>query len=140
MTLIRRTPFGSLDQLFDSFFNDEQHLPHRRFQPAVNVAENDEAYVLSVAAPGMKKDQFKIELDHDVLTISGEVREENQEEGKNYSRREFALASFSRSFNLPEGRVDENKVKAEYQDGVLHVNLPKREEYKPRPSRLIDIK
>ena len=147
MTLIKRNHnLSPFDQLLGTFFSDEPanwssaYGRNFRNKPAVNVEENDDAFMLNVAAPGMKKDQFKVELDNDILTISGEVKDERKEENKNFTHREFTLSSFTRSFNLPEGKVDEAKIAARYEDGVLHIELPKREEHKPAPSRLIDIK
>lgn len=147
MTLIKSNQSVSpFDHLLSSFFSDEpanwssayqSRLGHK---PAVNVEENDEAYILSVAAPGMKRDQFKVELDNDLLTISGEHKEENQEKDKHFTMREFSFSSFTRSFNLPEGRVDDSKIEAHYEDGVLKIELPKREEYKPAPAKMIEIK
>lgn len=146
MTLIKRNQnLSPFDQLLNNFFSVEDNWPvgfhqNHRTQPAVNIEEDDKEYRLELAVPGMQKDQFKIELDQDVLTISGEAKEENQEEKRNYARREFVLTSFSRRFNLPEGKVKEDKIKANYRDGVLMVSLPKKEEYQPAPARLIEVK
>ncbi len=108
--------------------------------PAVNVKESEEGYEVEVAAPGMNKEDFKVEVDHDVLTISSEKEQKNEEdeEGK-YTKREFRYQSFQRSFRLPEGQVDGDKIKARYENGILHLSLPKREELKPKPARLIKI-
>ena len=97
--------------------------------PAVNITENKEDYKLSVAAPGLKKDDFKINLDKNVLSISAEKKTENTEEGKKYNRREYSYTSFVRSFTLPE-TADQNKIEAEYTDGVLKITAAKKEEAK----------
>ena len=89
--------------------------------------------------PGLKKDDFKIELENDVLTISSQKEVEEEKVDDNYKRREFRYSSFKRTFSLPENKVDGDKVKAKYVDGVLHITLPKREEAKPKPIRTIQI-
>jgi HSP20 family protein len=95
--------------------------------PAVNITEIDKQYNVSVAAPGMKKDDFKIDLEGDILTISAE--KEESKEDKKYNRREYNYSSFSRSFTLPE-EVKRDKIEAKYEDGVLNLVLPKSENAK----------
>jgi HSP20 family protein len=94
--------------------------------PAVNIAETDKQYDVAVAAPGMKKDDFKIDLEGDMLTISAEKAETKEEKDKQYNRREYNYSSFRRSFTLPEG-VKRDKIEAKYEDGVLYLVLPKNE-------------
>nr|WP_298928237.1 Hsp20/alpha crystallin family protein [uncultured Allomuricauda sp.] len=106
--------------------------------PAVNIKNNTENFELELAVPGGKKDDFKIEVDNDVLTISNEVKSENEETKENYSRREFSYSSFKRVFTLPE-TVDGTKIDAAYENGILKLTLPKKEEALPRPKRLITI-
>nr|WP_299167069.1 Hsp20/alpha crystallin family protein [uncultured Allomuricauda sp.] len=106
--------------------------------PAVNIKNNTENFELELAIPGGKKDDFKIEVDNDVLTISNEVKSENEETKENYSRREFSYSSFKRVFTLPE-TVDGTKIDAAYENGILKLTLPKKEEALPRPKRLITI-
>ncbi len=109
--------------------------------PAVNIKETKDSYEVEMAAPGMKKEDFKIELDRNILTISSEKTEEHEENGEDekYSRKEFSYQSFQRSFNLPKEVVDEEKIKAEYKNGVLHLVIPKKEEAKQKPPRKIEI-
>ncbi len=109
--------------------------------PAVNIKETKDSYEVEMAAPGMKKEDFKIELDRNILTISSEKTEEHEENGEDekYSRKEFSYQSFQRSFNLPKEVVDEEKIKAEYKNGVLHLVIPKKEEAKQKPPRKILI-
>ena len=95
--------------------------------PAVNIHDNKDNYVMELAAPGLKKDDFKINLDDQLLTISSEKKEEKEEQEENYTRKEFVFNSFSRSFTLPKTIVFD-KIKADYKDGILVVNLPKKEE------------
>ncbi|TXN35080.1 Hsp20/alpha crystallin family protein [Flagellimonas hymeniacidonis] len=106
--------------------------------PAVNIKDNSEGFVLELAVPGGKKDDFKVEVDNDLLTISSEVKTESKEEKENYTRREFAFSSFKRAFTLPE-TVDGTKIDASYENGILKLSLPKKEEALPKPKRLITI-
>ncbi len=106
--------------------------------PAVNIKDNSEGFVLELAVPGGKKDDFKVEVDNDLLTISSEVKTESKEEKENYTRREFAFSSFKRAFTLPE-TVDGTKIDASYENGILRLSLPKKEEALPKPKRLITI-
>ena len=95
--------------------------------PAVNIKEEKDKFVLELAAPGMKKDDFKINLDNYQLTISAETKSEKKEKEDSYTRREFVYNSFSRSFTLPK-TIDIDKIKADYRNGILDIVLPKKEE------------
>jgi HSP20 family protein len=109
--------------------------------PAVNVRETNNEFLIEVAAPGMKRDDFKVELENNVLTISSEREdrmEENDQEG-NYTRREFSYQSFLRSFSLPQDKVRGEEIAAKYTDGVLHVTIPKTEEAKTKPVKQIAV-
>lgn len=110
--------------------------------PAVNVKEDEDAYEIDVAVPGMDKEDFKINYANNLLTISSEKKEEKKEKGKKgkYSRREFSYQSFQRSFTIPENLVDESKIDATYRNGLLQIVLPKKEEVKPKAARQISIK
>jgi len=132
------------------FFDDDWNLlfdwSNRNFSntattvPSVNVRENDDEYLVEMAVPGMKKEDFQIEVNNNVLTIRSEVKnEQEKKEGETYTRREFSYQSFYRSFSLNHPEVDESKIKATYKDGILSVVLPKKEEAKPKPSRSIKI-
>jgi len=144
MSLIRRNHW--LPAVFDELLNTDwmdSNSPLRNFgksTPAVNVKENDNEFILEVAAPGMKKEDFKLELDNNVLSISSEKKEEKETEDKEekFTLREFSYSSFKRSFTLPE-TVDHSKISADYKDGVLKIELPKREEAKVQPKRTIEI-
>jgi len=109
--------------------------------PAVNIKETDNSYEVEMAAPGMTKEDFKIELDNNTLTISSEKSEESHEgDGKErYSRREFSYQAFQRSFTLPKEVVDEDKIEAHYKEGVLQLTIPKKEKAKQKPPRKIEI-
>ena len=145
MTLLR------YNDLFPRFFDDNYTKElNQRFEnkeqpmasvPAVNVKEEADAYQVEVAVPGMKKEDFKVEIDHDLLKISAtrkETKNENQKEGR-YSRREFFYQSFERNFRLPKNQLNGDKIEARYEDGILHLTLPKLEEVKEKPARLIEI-
>ena len=133
-----------MPSFFDEFFGKELNpgLFEDRANmsvPAVNVLEDPDNFKIEVAAPGLDKKDFKIDLDNNVLTISSEkeYKHEDEKEGK-FMRREFAYASFKRSFTLPES-VDADKIKANYKEGLLYINIPKREEAKQKPPRQISI-
>jgi len=106
--------------------------------PAVNIKENEKGFELELAIPGQKRDDFNIEVDEQVLTISMETRTEDEQVTDNYTRKEFSFSSFNRSFTLPE-TVDESKIDASYREGILRIILPKKEEALPKPKRLISI-
>lgn len=106
--------------------------------PAVNIKEGEEDFQLELAVPGHKKEDFNIEVDKDVLTVSLEIKSEETDKMENYTRREFTLKSFKRAFTLPES-IDADKINAAYIDGILKFTLPKKEEALPKPKRLIEL-
>lgn len=118
------------NDVFDSFFSDA-FISDRMISkvPAVNIAETENEFHIELAVPGMKKEDFKINLDKNVLSISAEKKAENTEEGKRYSKKEYSYNSFVRSFTLPE-TVDHSKIEASYTDGILKLNVAKKEEAK----------
>jgi HSP20 family protein len=95
--------------------------------------------MIEVAAPGMKRDDFKIELDNDVLTISSKREDSYEEKDGNYTRREFSYQSFQRSFSLPQNRVKGDEITAKYVDGVLRITVPKTEDAKVKPAKQIAV-
>ena len=149
MTLLKRfeSKVPSLPSFFDNWMNrDMMDWMNLNFSdtnttvPAVNVLENENEFTIEVAAPGMRRDDFKVHLDRDTLTISSEKKEEHSLEKKGlFTKREFSYQSFQRSFTIPERLVDADKIAAKYENGILHIALPKRDEAKPRPSKMIDI-
>ncbi len=106
--------------------------------PAVNIKETADDFTLEVAAPGKVKEDFILALDHDVLTISTEEKEEKVETKDKYTRKEFSFSSFKRSFKLPQ-TINKEEINATYTNGILYVALPKREEDKVKPKRTIEI-
>lgn len=138
---------NQLPSLFDRFFEgDLFDWSNRNFSltnttlPSVNIKESNDAFTVEVAAPGFDKSDFKLELSHDLLTISSEKQMENEtKEDEQFTRREFSYQSFTRTFTLPN-TVEEDKIKATYDNGILKISIPKKEEAKPKPSKVIEIK
>ncbi len=131
-----------LPSLMSDFFKPDWFGGMETFStkvPAVNIKENETDFTLELEIPGFKKEDFNIELDNDVLTISSEVKNEGEIKEETYARREFSVSSFRRAFSLPDS-VNEGAVKAAYEGGILKVTLPKKEEALPKPKRLIEIK
>ena len=120
---------------FDDTF---QRLGFAAKVPSVNITENNEAYSIQLAAPGLEKKDFKIEVENDMLTISSQKEQETKEEKDNYRRREFSYQSFSRSFQLPQNSQTD-KIDAHYQDGILKLTLPKKEVSLPAPKKEIAV-
>lgn len=133
-------------QLFDRFFDNNwmdwsnsNYSTTNTTLPSVNIKESENDFVVEVAAPGFDKKDFKIELNHDLLTISSEKKSESEStEDKRFTRREFSYQSFNRAFTLPD-TVDGGKIAAKYTDGILTVSIPKKEEAKPKPAKQITI-
>ncbi len=149
MTIVKRNggPLGQFPALFDDFLNrDIFNWGLTNFSdtnttiPAVNIKETADNYEVEVAAPGMKKTDFRVQLEGNVLTISSEkTTEKEQSDEVKYTSREFSYQSFSRTFNLQRDVVDTEKIQAKYEDGVLHLLIPKKEHAKQKQARLIEI-
>lgn len=108
--------------------------------PAVNVRENDDEFLIDVAAPGMSKENFKVNYENGRLTVSSEKKDEKKGKSEEkYNRREFSYMSFQRTFTIPENMVNGEKINAKYAEGILRITVPKREEVKPKPAREIKI-
>ena len=137
---------NQVPSLFDRFFDgDLFDWSNRNFSntnttiPSVNIKENSDAFTVEVAAPGFEKGDFKIEINLNTLSISSEKKVEAEtKEGEVFTKREFSYQSFSRSFTLPQ-IADGDRIEANYQNGILTVLIPKREEAKPKPARMIEI-
>jgi len=137
----------SVPMLFDDFFSRELfNWGNSNFSntkttvPSVNIKETPESFEVEVAAPGMEKKDFNITLDGNLLTISSQKEHRSQNTEDNYTRREFSYQSFQRSFELPKDVVNEEGITASYENGVLHLTVPKREEVKQKAPRMIEIK
>ncbi len=145
MTLIKtNNKVNSFNGLLENFFNEgvdyKARLENRNNFPAVNIAETEDVFELSLEAPGFTKENFKLELKDNKLYVSAEKLKENGESEKHFTRREFSTKNFTRSFILGENLIEGNNISAEYANGILHVSLPKKEEAKPQPAKLIEIK
>ncbi|MBT3303250.1 MAG: Hsp20/alpha crystallin family protein [Bacteroidetes bacterium] len=145
MTLVRMNKpsnyYPAYSKFFDNFFENDRDFftpKAKNNLPAVNVVESKEEFVIEVAAPGLKKNDFNVKLDNDVITIETKTEEKEMKEEMNFTRREFNYSSFSRSFTLPDS-IESSKIDAKYEDGVLKVMLPKKEEAKVKALREIKI-
>jgi HSP20 family protein len=143
MTQVRLSN-GPVARQFDNFFNDLFNLPsvwpnpsHVSTIPAANVTETPNAYQVELNVPGRNKEDFRINVEKDLLTVSFEKKEESTVEETNSIRREFTLKSFKRSFSLDE-KVDTSNIQAKYENGILKIELPKKEQVKDEP-KLIAI-
>lgn len=139
MNLVKRNNalFPSvMDELFKDWVGGSQMV--NKSVPPVNIRETENAFIVELMSAGLKKEDFNIEVENDLLTISAEIKTEaTHDEGK-FTKKEFAHSSFRRSFTLPE-TVKEEDINAVYQDGILKLTLPKREEALPKAKRLIEI-
>ena len=140
-TLVKSNGFPTFGSMLEDFWNTDKffNLPLFRKEtlPAVNVKDKANAYELEMAAPGFKKEDFKISTENGLLTISAETTTEKKEEGENYTRQEFSCSSFSRTFNLPENVIGED-IKAKYEDGLLKLEMKKSTE-EPATRKTISI-
>lgn len=141
MNLIRKQP-PFFPSLIDDFIKTDWNLKVPTFSgtvPAVNIKELDSQFEIELAVPGLKKDDFEIEVEDGVLSICSTQEEEQVNEKGKFTRREFSYSSFRRSFTLPDS-VDPTKIDATYKEGVLLVLLPKHKESQPQPKKLIKIR
>lgn len=128
-----------VNSVFDNLFNDSfitDRLVTR--VPAVNITETEDAFAVELAAPGLKKSDFKISVDKNIISIAVDKVEESEVKEKLYSKKEYSYSSFSRSFTLPE-TVDYSNIDASYEDGILNVKIGKKEEA-IIAKRLIEVK
>jgi HSP20 family protein len=140
MNLIRKqTPFFSFKT--DDFLNPNRNLispSESNSLPAVNIKELETLFEIELAAPGKTKEDFEIEIEDSILSISSSLDDEGKEENERYTRREFSYNSFKRTFTIPDS-VNADKIDANYTEGVLYVSLPKLKESLPLPKKLIKI-
>ncbi|MEL4454746.1 Hsp20/alpha crystallin family protein [Lutimonas vermicola] len=136
--------FPAWTSFIDDLFKEESgYIKNADFNkgitlPKVNIKESVDSYTLEMAVPGFKKSDFVIDLENENLTISADIKTEEEETKEDYTRKEFGYSSFKRTFILPE-TVEEDKIEAAYTDGILSLNIPKKEEAKPKPARTIKI-
>jgi len=141
MNVVKRNYSNGYPVVMDQFFRDilggTQYT--QKAVPPVNIKETEQSFTISLVAPGLKKDAFAIEVDKKLLTISHTVAVEEIKEGEGkYTRKEFTQNSFKRSFTLPEN-VNETDINAVYQDGVLNITIPKKEEAQQETKRVIEV-
>lgn len=148
MSIIKRNDvFPRMNSMFDDLFTRDfwnwglgNNSTTNTTIPAINIRETKDNFEVEMAAPGMKKDDFKVELDGNMLTISSEKQEETEEkEGERYTKQEFSYQSFQRTFQLPKDVVDSEKIEAHYENGILQLVIPKKEEARQKPPRMIQI-
>mgnify|MGYP000943482947 FL=1 len=144
--MLARRNENYLPSFFERFFNNDlsdwnltNFSGTNTSLPAVNVKETNDEFVIELAAPGMEKKDFKINFKNNVITISSEREDKKEEKKDNYTRREFSYQSFQRAFTVPENAILSDKIEATYNNGILEIKLPKREEVKPQPEREIKI-
>jgi HSP20 family protein len=133
------TVFEDLFRPWNGLFDNGGFFGRIMNMPAVNITEEKDEYKVSLAAPGLKKDDFKIDVDGNMLTISSEKEENKEEKDKTFTRKEYSYSSFSRSFTLPE-EINKEKIEAKYEDGVLKIALPRKEEAKKPTAKQIAVK
>lgn len=119
--------FDDFFKPWNEWFTNGGFLGKPMTVPAVNVVENQNEYKVSLAAPGMKKSDFEIDVEGNMLTISSEQEETKEQKDEQYTRREFSYSSFSRSFSVPDD-VKQDKIEAVYEEGILKISLPKKED------------
>ena len=144
MTLVKRNGRSNIiPSIWDNFLNpdifnwDTNYASTGNSIPAVNIKETPESFLVEVAAPGLEKKDFKIELDGSALTISSQKQNETEErEGETYSRKEFNYQSFYRTFHLPKEVVNADKIQAKYENGILKIDLPKKPEVVEQPKQI----
>lgn len=125
------------NNVFDSLFSDavsKTKLVDK--SPNVNIHENETAYVIELAAPGLKKEDFQINLKKDTLSVWAEVKKDESQVSKDFTRKEFDYSSFARSFNLPDS-ADGDNITAEYKDGILSINISKKDDAKLQHKEIV---
>jgi HSP20 family protein len=131
--------FDDFFKPWNEWFDNSSFLGRVMNVPAVNIIEQKNDYLVSLAVPGLKKEDFKIDVEGNMLTISSEKQESKEEKDKKFNRKEYSYSSFSRSFTLPE-EINKEKIEATYEDGVLKISLPRKEEAKKPAVKQIAVK
>jgi HSP20 family protein len=135
MTLVKRN-FNNWNDLFDDFFGGIiANASNEMNMPPVNIHETNNAFQIDVVAPGLQKQDFKLNIKDKILTISYEKVNESEDKNEKMHRQEYNFKSFKRSFTVDEG-IDANAVSAKYENGILQITLPKKEEVKLQPKEI----
>ncbi len=136
-----------LSTFFDDFitrdFPTQSWFENSKLQshlPSVNISENQKEFAIELAAPGLEKNDFQIELNKNILTVSSKVQKEKSETKNDFVRREFNFSSFSRSFQLPKNSINIDEINAEYKSGILTINVPKLEKQEIKQPKQIAVK
>ena len=129
---------NSFPALFNEFFGEPTLAKWNNNVPSANIKETEDNFSIELVAPGYKKEAFKVEVHERNLTISAEEKTESEEKTETFLKKEYSFGSFTRSFRLPN-TVDSDKIEATYEDGVLNLTIPKKEEAKPKEPKLISI-
>lgn len=144
-TLVKTNGLLPTNSFFDDFFTKDlfdfgwnDRNDRHALVPRVNIIETNDEFRVQMAAPGMKKNDFKIELDNDVLTITSDLPEEENKKDIRYIKKEFNYGNFKRSFYLPN-IVEKDQIEASYSEGILNLTIPKVEEARKKPSRTITV-
>jgi HSP20 family protein len=135
-SLLKPTVFDELFKPWTQLFDDR--WPSATQLPAVNIRETDNEYEIRLAAPGLEKNDFKIDVNDTLITISAEKEEKNEEKDESYTRKEYSYSTFTRSFTLPEN-IDSSKIDASYLHGELKLLLPKKEETRKSAHQKISV-
>ncbi len=140
MKLAHRTANNWLPSLIDEMFNNDYAggTSIKSFQPAVNISESEDHFNLEMIIPGFSKEEVSIEVDKDVLSIYAQVESKQEETTEQFTRKEFVKKSFKRSFNLPDS-INQDAIKGSYENGILTLELPKKEEALPKAKRMIAL-
>ncbi len=140
MKIAQRTANNWLPSLIDEMFNNDYAggTAMRTTHPAVNISESEDHFSLEMVIPGFSKDDVTIEVDKDILSIYAEVENKQEETTEQFTRKEFVKKSFKRSFNLPD-TVNQDAIKGSYNNGILSLALPKKEEALPKAKRTIAL-
>ena len=132
--LVKWNPISSLintDSIFNEFFNTSFPTGVRSFEPRIDVKETEKSFLIVAELPGLNKDDFKLTVEDNTLILEGEKKLENEEKGENYYRSERSYGSFRRAFRLTDS-VDTGKIKADFKNGILAIEIPKTEKAKPK--------
>lgn len=140
-TLIRRNRpiWNEFPLMFDDLMNEWPSGSQGDLAPAVNIKESEDEFVLELSVPGFTKDDINVTIEDQRITINSEIEKEENSNEEGYTRREFMKRSFERSFSLPKGVINTDKIMANYENGILLITLPKLDEVKPKPAKRLKI-
>lgn len=128
---------GVMNNLFDRLPN--QCASNQCVNISINIKENENAFIIELLAPGFKKEDFKIELENNLLKVEADVKSESEENQDKYLLKEFSIRKFTKTFTLPKNKVSDENIEAKYDNGILSLQLAKLEEAKPKPAKLIEV-